>query len=78
MHCIKPRRAELLVLGPLGSSRICLTKIAHARLPQACTVVLQGGREALSDFTDQETAQLTALLARLIANLDRLTSADTG
>ena len=58
------------------SSRISLTEIAHARLPQACAVLFQGNREVLSDFTDEEAAQLIALLTRLITNLDRVINAD--
>ena len=58
------------------SSRIALTETAQARLPDACTALFQGNREALSGFTDDETAQLVALLTRLIANLDRVASAE--
>src|SRR5450631_1056674 len=58
------------------SSRISLTKIAHARLPEACAVLFQGNRDVLSDFTAEEAAQLIALLTRLITNLDRVINAD--
>lgn len=58
------------------SSRVSLTRTARARLPDACEVLFQGNREALSGFTDEEAAQLVALLTRLIANLDRV--ANTG
>jgi MarR family transcriptional regulator, transcriptional regulator for hemolysin len=58
------------------SSRISLTQIAHTRLPEACAVLFQGNREVLSDFTDEEAAQLIALLTRLITNLDRVITAD--
>jgi MarR family transcriptional regulator, transcriptional regulator for hemolysin len=58
------------------SSRVSLTELAHAHLPQACAVLLQGNREVLSDFTDKEVAQLTALLTRLITNLDRVVNAE--
>jgi MarR family transcriptional regulator, transcriptional regulator for hemolysin len=58
------------------SSRISLTEIAYARLPEACAVLFQGNREVLSDFTDEEAAQLIALLTRLITNLDRVITAD--
>ena len=58
------------------SSRISLTEIAHARLPEGCAVLFQGNRDVLSDFTDEEAAQLIALLTRLITNLDRVISAD--
>ena len=58
------------------SSRISLTEIARARLPQACAVLFQGNREVLSDFTAEEAAQLIALLTRLITNLDRVINVD--
>jgi DNA-binding MarR family transcriptional regulator len=58
------------------SSRVSLTQIAEARLPDALAVLFQGNREALAGFTDEETSQLLALLARLIANLDSIGSAD--
>jgi MarR family transcriptional regulator, transcriptional regulator for hemolysin len=58
------------------SSRISLTQSAYARLPEACAVLFQGNFEVLSDFTDEEAAQLIALLTRLIANLDRVINAD--
>jgi MarR family transcriptional regulator for hemolysin len=54
------------------SSRIALTDTALARLPDACAALFQGNREALEGFSDEESAQLIALLDRLIANLDRL------
>jgi MarR family transcriptional regulator for hemolysin len=53
------------------SSRVSMTRAAEARLPSAVATLLRGSREALSGFTDEEAAQLVALLARLIANLDR-------
>lgn len=58
------------------SSRIALTAVAETRLPSARDALLDGNREALSGFTDEEAAQLVALLTRLIANLDRLAGAD--
>jgi MarR family transcriptional regulator for hemolysin len=58
------------------SSLISLTEIAEARLPNACKVLFQGNREALDGFTEKETEQLVALLTRLIANLDRIASAE--
>lgn len=58
------------------SSRISLTEIARARLPQACATLFQGNREVLSDFTDEEAEQLVALLARLITSLDRVINAE--
>jgi MarR family transcriptional regulator, transcriptional regulator for hemolysin len=54
------------------SSRIVLTETALARMPDAIAVLLQGNREALDGFTDDEVGQFVALLARLIANLDRV------
>ena len=54
------------------SSRITLTKAAHVRLPQARAVLLEGNCEVLSDFTDEEAAQLVTLLTRLISSLDRV------
>ena len=57
-------------------SRITLTKIAGARLPDAVQVLLRGNQEALHGFTDEETGLLIALLTRLIANLDQLAGAD--
>jgi MarR family transcriptional regulator for hemolysin len=59
------------------SSRIVLTGTARARMPDAVEALLLGNREALDEFTNQEAAQLVALLQRLIANLDRLTGAGT-
>ena len=53
------------------SSRISLTDTARARLPDACTALFQGNRDALAGFSDEEATQLNALLSRLIANLDR-------
>jgi MarR family transcriptional regulator for hemolysin len=58
------------------SSRIELTKMAQANLPEACAVLFEGNREALDGFTDREASQLVALLTRLIANLDRIANAE--
>ena len=58
------------------SSRIALTEVARARLPDAVGVLLQGNREALRGFTDQEAGLLVALLTRLIANLDQIARAE--
>ena len=57
------------------SSQIALTATARTRLPQACAVLFQGNRDALSGFSDEDATQLVALLNRLIANLDQATSA---
>ena len=54
------------------SRRIALTAPARARLPEACSVLFDGNREALSGFTDEESEQFTSLLTRLISNLDRI------
>ena len=59
------------------SSLVSLTETAEARLPDACAVLFQGNREALDGFTDEEAAQLVALITRLNANLDCIGSADT-
>ena len=53
-------------------SRLTLTEVARARLPDAVAVLLQGNREALRGFTDEEAGLLVTLLKRLIANLDRV------
>jgi MarR family transcriptional regulator, transcriptional regulator for hemolysin len=58
------------------SSRIKLTDIAKARLPDAVAALLRGNREVLRDFTDEEAGLLVALLTRLIANLDQVASVD--
>lgn len=54
------------------SSLVALTKLAEARLPEACTVLFQGNREALDGFAEDEAVQLVNLVARLIANLERI------
>lgn len=59
------------------STRITLTEIARARLPEAVTVLLEGNKEALSGFTAEETTVLVTLLSRLIANLDHIASSRT-
>jgi DNA-binding MarR family transcriptional regulator len=58
------------------SSRITLTAVAEARLPEAVSVLLRGNREALRDFTDKEARLLVDLLTRLIVNLDRIASVE--
>src|SRR5215510_7296999 len=58
------------------SSRITLTEVAEARLPDAVATLLRGNREVLRDFTDEEAGLLVALLTRLIANLDRVASVE--
>ncbi len=61
--------------GDRRSSRIALTKVALARLPEAVATLFQGNRDAVEGFSDEELEQLNDLLNRLIANLDRLTGA---
>ncbi len=58
------------------SQRITLTQAADARLPEAVAALLQGNREVLSGFTDEEAGQLSALLTRVIANLDEIARAE--
>ena len=58
------------------SSRISLTEIAEARLPDAVAVLFRGNQEALDGFTDEEAGVLVDLLSRVIANLDRIASAE--
>ena len=57
------------------SSQVALTALARQRLPDACAVLFEGNAEALAGFSAEEAAQLTALLTRLIANLDRVAGA---
>jgi DNA-binding MarR family transcriptional regulator len=57
------------------SSRIALTADAEARLPHAIAVLLQGNREVLAGFSDEEADCLVALLQRLIGNLDQMADA---
>lgn len=59
------------------SSQVNLTESARTRLPDACAVLFDGNRDALDGFSAEEVAQLTALLTRLIANLDRATRLDS-
>lgn len=58
------------------SSRIVLTKAAQARMPAAIETLFKGNCDALDGFTEGEAVQLVALLTRLIANLDQITSAE--
>ena len=57
-------------------SRITLTEGAEERLPDAIGILLRGNREALRDFSDEETGLLVDLLTRLIANLDGVASVE--
>jgi DNA-binding MarR family transcriptional regulator len=56
-------------------SQAVLTRLAKSRLPGACEVLMQGNREALAGFSEEEAAQFVDMLGRLIANLDRLNGA---
>ncbi|RBP18232.1 DNA-binding MarR family transcriptional regulator [Roseiarcus fermentans] len=58
------------------SSRIALTSVATTRIPDACEALMEGNREALSGFSDEEAARFVALLSRVIANLDRIAGAE--
>lgn len=58
------------------SSRIKLTEIAEARLPEAIAVLMKGNQDVLGDFTKAETTLLIDLLTRLIASLDRVTGVE--
>ncbi|MDE1992763.1 MAG: winged helix-turn-helix transcriptional regulator [Rhizobiaceae bacterium] len=58
------------------SSRIVLTEDAQARMPQAIKTLFEGNREATEGFTEEEVAQFVTLLTRVIANLDRIASAE--
>ena len=58
------------------SRRITLTEAAEARLPDAIAALMRGNHDVLRDFTDEEARLLVELLTRLIANLDRVTSAE--
>lgn len=57
------------------STHIRLTSVAQTRLPAAIGVLHCGNAEALQGFDEADTARLTELLKRLIANLDRMASA---
>lgn len=58
------------------SRRITLTAVAVARLPDAIATLLQGNREVLHGFTDEEAGLFVALLTRVITNLDRVAGAE--
>jgi DNA-binding MarR family transcriptional regulator len=58
------------------SSRITLTEVAETRLPEAVATLLRGNQEVLRGFTDEEAETLVDLLTRLVANLDRVASAE--
>lgn len=58
------------------SSIVTLTALAEERLPDAVQRVLEGNRDALRGFSNEEAEQLVVLLGRLIANLDRIANSD--
>jgi MarR family transcriptional regulator for hemolysin len=58
------------------SSQVSMTHAAEACLPSAIAVLRRGNSDALDGFTEEEAAQLGALLKRLISNLDRIASLD--
>lgn len=57
-------------------SRISLTEAAEAAMPHAIDTLFAGNREALKGFSQEEAAQLSGLLQRLIGNLDRIAGAE--
>ncbi|MCC0808293.1 winged helix-turn-helix transcriptional regulator [Methylobacterium sp. W2] len=60
------------------SHRVALTEMALSCLPEATAVLMQGNRDALAGFTEAEAEQFVDLLARLLANLDRLAAKGPG
>jgi MarR family transcriptional regulator, transcriptional regulator for hemolysin len=58
------------------SSRVTLTEVAEARLPDAIAVLVRGNHEVLGGFTEEEAGQLVDLLKRLIGNLDRIANVE--
>ena len=58
------------------SRQVWLTEAATARLPEAVDALLDGNREALRGFTDEDARLFVSMLTRLIANLDRVAGAE--
>lgn len=58
------------------SRKIALTSRAKECLPAAIAVLMEGNRDVLSGFTEEETTQLLSMLDRVIANLDRVANDD--
>lgn len=58
------------------SSNIVLTEAALMRMPDALETLFKGNHDAMEGFTEEEATQLVALLIRLIANLDQITSVE--
>ena len=54
------------------SSLVSLKESALARLPAVRDVLIEGNREALAGFSEEDAATLSALLLRLLANLERM------
>ena len=54
------------------SSRVSLTDLAQARLPDAIVALREGNAEALDGFTAAEATQFVDMLRRVITNLDRI------
>lgn len=54
------------------SRLISLTPLAARRLPKAKALMDSHAQEVLAGFSPEEVEQLTALLARLSANVDRM------
>ena len=52
------------------SSLVSLTPLAEKMLPAAFKVLSDGNAQALKGFTDQEVANLSKLLLRVLRNLD--------
>jgi MarR family transcriptional regulator, transcriptional regulator for hemolysin len=52
------------------SSLVSLTPLALKRLPRARSILLEGNKEALRGFTDDEIATLAGLLMRVVQNLE--------
>lgn len=57
------------------SRKVSLTQAARERLPEAITTLLDGNREALLGFSEDEQVQFVRLLERVGANLDRMSEA---
>ncbi|MCF7702420.1 MarR family transcriptional regulator [Loktanella sp. M215] len=58
------------------SRKIVLTSKAEAGLPAAIAVLMEGNKNALCDFTEEEITLFRSMLYRLNANLERLTKDD--
>ena len=54
------------------STLVSLTELAESRLPAARDILFRGNDEALQGFNSKEITTLTALLQRVITNLENL------